>query len=120
MKKLIVSSCIFALCGCVDTGRVGMHPEMETAYIDGHPAKVEKCLSGAALAQRYTLVKDDPLPDGSKRFNLEDTNSEVVAWVESSAFNDQQTMVQFYYAPNAPEVQSAISTMISQCKNVLY
>ncbi|WP_229518692.1 hypothetical protein [Pantoea agglomerans] len=48
MKKIIIALSISLLGGCVDMGRVGLHPTTKTAYFDGHPFQVESCLNVAA------------------------------------------------------------------------
>lgn len=120
MKKLQIFFMIFASSGCVDLGGIGMHPELETAYFDSNQEKVADCLYSAALSQHLSLMKDDPLPDGSQRYNLQDANYEDVAWVDFSTFDSKKTSVNFFYAPHAPDVTSAINAMITQCKNSLY
>lgn len=94
MKKIIIALSISLMGGCVDTGRVGLHPTTKTAYFDGHPFQVESCLSVAAQDQRLYLEQDEPLPDGTKRYNLEQDN-ETVAWVEIAKFSPHQTSATF-------------------------
>lgn len=55
MKKIIIALSISLLGGCVDMGRVGLHPTTKTAYFNGHPFQVESCLSVAAQDQRLYL-----------------------------------------------------------------
>ncbi|EPZ6101364.1 hypothetical protein ACX6VJ_001448 [Klebsiella variicola] len=116
MRKLPLVLIILTLSGCVDLGRVGMHPDLKTAYFNGHQNAVENCLYDAALNQKLSLMKDDPLPGGTKRYNLQDANYEDVAWVEVSKSGDQ-TSVDFYYAP---DVRSSIFAMIDQCQKSLH
>ncbi|KAB8306255.1 hypothetical protein EH228_18390 [Erwinia endophytica] len=120
MKKLPLALFITTLCGCVDLGRVGLHPDTKTVYFDGHPYQIANCLDTAALRQHLSLMPDDPLPGGTKRYKLQDKNDQDVAWIDVAAFNDQQTNVDFFYAPHAPDVSAAIVAMISQCKNSRY
>jgi len=120
MKKAQIIFMVFASCGCVDLGRIGMHPELKTAYFDGNQHKVATCLYSAAISQHLFFMEDDPFPDGSQRYNLQDANYVDVAWVNFSTFNSKQTSVDFFYAPHAPDVTSAINAMISECKNSLY
>lgn len=119
MNKTAISIIAVMLCGCVDPGRVGIHPELKTAYFAGQKPAVENCLYSAALSQKLSLMKDDPLPGGTQRYNLQDANYEDVAWVDVSSFGKKQTSVDFYYAPHAPDVQRAILSMISSCQNDL-
>ena len=119
MNKTIISVMAVMLCGCVDLGRVGIHPELKTVYFDGQKQIVENCLYSAALSQTLSLTKDDPLPGGTDRYDLQDANYENVAWVDVSPFGKKQTSVDFYYAPNAPDVHKSILSMISTCQNHL-
>lgn len=119
MSKVLLSFMALTLCGCVDLGRVSLHPETKTVYIDGHKNSVENCLSAAARGQKLYLEKDDPLHGGINRFYLKDTNDENVAWVETARFSHRQTSVDFYYAPHVPEIVGTINTMIAQCQNAL-
>ncbi|CAI2793948.1 Uncharacterised protein [Serratia grimesii] len=118
MSKLPIILMVCVLSGCVDLGRIGMHPDFKTAQFDGNQYQVSDCFYSAALNQHLSLMRDSPLPDGTKKYNLEDANYEAVAWVEIFEFNDK-TGVNFFYAPNAPDVSSAISAMISQCQKSL-
>lgn len=97
-----------------------MHPELKTAYFNGSQHEVANCLYSAALSQHLSLMRDEPFSDGSERYNLQDANYEDVAWVDFSTFSSKQISVSFFYAPNAPDVTSAINTMISECKQSLY
>nr|WP_032741623.1 hypothetical protein [Klebsiella variicola] len=118
--KIFMSMTAFLMCGCVDLGRVGMHPEVEASYFEGHKYAVETCLYSASLKQHFTMVTDDPLPGGIDRFNIQDKNNEDVAWLDVSRSGNKQTSVNFYYAPHAPDVHNAIMSMINECKNSIY
>jgi len=116
MKKAIIALSIALLSGCVNIGRVGLHPDTKTAYFKGRSYQVESCLVSAALAQNLMLEQDDPLPDGTKRFNLEQPDDTVIAWVEIARFNHHQTSATFYYDAHAPDITAAVSAMITACK----
>lgn len=115
MKKIIIALSISLLGGCVDMGRLGLHPTTKTAYFDGHPFQVESCLSVAAQDQRLYLEQDEPLPDGTRRYNLEQ-DDETVAWVEIAKFSHHQTSATFYYDPKASDISTEVSGMIARCK----
>jgi hypothetical protein len=91
MNKTIISIMAVMLCGCVDLGRVGLHPELKTAYFDGQKHIVESCLYSAALSQKLSLMKDDSLPGGTERYDLQDANYENVAWVDITPSGEKQT-----------------------------
>lgn len=105
----------FLLSGCVDLGHVTLHPTTQTGYFTGHRYGVEQCLEVAALNQQLRLERDDPLPGGTDRFNLLNSRSEVVAWIEVAKFSRRETSAQFYYAPQEPEISSAVTALIAQC-----
>lgn len=115
MKKLAFML-VFLLVGCVDLGRVGMHPELKLVYLDGRPHEVAGCLYSAALSQHLNLERDSQLPGGITRYNLTDRNDEAVAWVEISAEDHKQSSVSFYYAKE-PDVRAAVSAMAARCKD---
>lgn len=117
MNRLIIALSISLLSGCVDMGRVGLHPETKTAWFDGHPYQVESCLTEMAQNQRAYLEQDDPLPDGTKRYNLE-KNNETVAWIEIARFSHHQTSATFYYDPKAPDISALVSAMMTSCKTM--
>ncbi|MCX3309265.1 hypothetical protein ORN12_09675 [Pantoea vagans] len=117
MNRLIIALRVSLLSGCVDMGRVGLHPETKTAWFDGHPYQVESCLNEMAQNQRAYLEQDDPLPDGTKRYNLE-KNNETVAWIEIVRFSHHQTSATFYYDPKAPDISALVSAMITNCKTM--
>lgn len=117
MKKMVINIMGLVLSGCMDLGRIGIHPELKTTYFNGHKNAFENCLYSAALAQHLSMMTDAPIPGGIDRYILKDANYEDVAWVEISLLGNNQTSVSFYYAPNAPDVHKAILYMISQCEH---
>ena len=117
MNKTIISIMAVMLCGCVDLGRVGLHPELKTAYFDGQKHIVESCLYSAALSQKLSLMKDDTLPGGTERYDLQDANYENVAWVDITPSGEKQTSAYFFYAPHDPDVHKSILSMIAKCQN---
>ncbi|HBM3061562.1 TPA: hypothetical protein LVL72_004882 [Klebsiella oxytoca] len=117
MKIIPIGMVVFILCSCVDLGRVGIHPELKTTYIDENKNTVEACFYSAALQQHLSLSLDSPLPQGTDRYRLKDKNSQIVAWIEMGTFGHQQTSVDFYYAPHAPDIHKAVTAMIGQCKS---
>ncbi|MGE9552949.1 hypothetical protein ACQPT2_17450 [Erwinia amylovora] len=120
MKKISMALMALSLCGCIDLGRVGMHPELKTVYFNGHQHAVQDCLYSAALQQGFSLLSDDKMLAGIDRYNLEDKNHEVAAWVDISPFGKEQTNADFFYASDAPDVKSAVFAIIAQCENSLY
>lgn len=110
---------IFLLSGCIDLGRVGIHPELKTIYFKSHTNAVANCLYSAALKQELLLIKDDPLPGNTSRFNLQDEHYDNVAYVDISPSGENQSSVDFFYAPHAPDVHNAIVSMIAQCEREL-
>ncbi|MBV4368115.1 hypothetical protein ACMGGR_18865 [Erwinia sp. BNK-24-b] len=115
MKKLSVAFSLLLLCGCVDMGRVGMHPELKSFYLDGSPHEVAGCLYSAASHQHLFLERDDPLPGGTRRYKLKDTDNEDVAWVEISSAPHKQSHVNVYQAREA-DVRTAVSAMVARCQ----
>lgn len=115
MKRTIITLSLVLLGGCVDMGRVGLHPEMKSAYFDGDSYQVESCLTAAAQNQQVYLEQDDPLPNGGMRYNLMQEN-ETVAWVEVEKFSHHQTSATFYYELKAPDISTVVLTMIAACK----
>lgn len=120
MKRIFSTLLIFTLCGCVDLGRVGLHPDMKTVFFDGHQNEVENCLYAVASGQHLSLTSDDRHANGMRKFRLQDANDQDVAWIDVSVFSSRQTSVDFFYAPASPDVSTAISAMIAQCKKSLY
>ncbi|MDU6434484.1 MAG: hypothetical protein E6556_17065 [Pantoea sp.] len=95
MKR--ISLCLFScfLCGCVDVGQVSLHPQTTTGYFSAYRGEVESCLENEALRQQHQLQKDDPLPGGTDRFNLLNSQSEVVAWIEVAPFSKRRRSAYF-------------------------
>jgi len=120
INKIFLSILAFALCGCVDLGLVGIHPELKTVYFDGNKHDVESCFQYAVFKQKMSLTVDDPLPGGTERYNLKDTNYNDVAWIDITDSGKFQTAVNFYYAPHSPDIHQVISGMISLCQKRLY
>lgn len=114
--SLMFASCF--LCGCVDPGHVTFHPKTTTGYFSGHRYGVEQCLEAEALSQHFRLETDDPLPGGVDRFNLLNSQSEVVAWVDVAKFSRRETSAQFYYAPDEPETERAVAAMMARCGSI--
>ncbi|MGE9552822.1 hypothetical protein ACQPT2_16750 [Erwinia amylovora] len=120
MKKTCSLAILFLLSGCVDLDQVILHPELKTAYFNGHPGQVENCLDSAALNRNLSLREDEPLSNGDKRFNLFRKEGEHIASIDDQAFGKGQTSVNFYYVRNDPDALASITAMIEQCKKSLY
>ncbi|QPG28476.1 hypothetical protein IV493_06560 [Pantoea sp. SM3640] len=116
MKRFITAVSIMILCGCVDVGRVGLHPDIKTAYYKGHVYQIESCLISTAMAQNLTLEEDAPLSGGTKRFNLVQSGNTVIAWIEIYRSDIHQTSTVFYYDSHAPDINTAVSAMMNTCK----
>lgn len=120
MNKIFLSILVLTLCGCVDLGRIGMHPELKTTYFNGNKHEVEICLEYSAFKQKMSLTADDPLPGGTERYNLMDASYNDVAWIDITDSGSHQTAVSFYYAPHSPDIHKTISGMISRCQKHLH
>ena len=119
MKKIILLLILVVTAGCVDTGRVGLPPHLQTAYFDAQPFQVQSCLFSAAINQHLSLERDDPLPGGAQRYNLKQGDGTVIAWIESDKFNHRETSVNFFYDAQAADIRAAVATMIAECKNAV-
>lgn len=116
MNKLLILFPALCLSGCVDLGNIGTHPEVASFYINHPKNQVADCLIYASFREHLSLEFDDIFPDGSERYNLQDSNSTDVAWVEVSKFSGKQTSVEFYYAPHDPGLHKSILSIVDQCK----
>jgi hypothetical protein len=116
MNKLLILFPALCLSGCVDLGKVGTHPEVASFYINHPKSQVADCLMYASSREHLSLEFDDTLPDGSERYNLQDSDYTDVAWVEVSKFSGKQTSVEFYYAPHEPGLHKSILSIVDQCK----
>jgi len=118
VKKLAVVF-VFLLTGCVDSGRIGLHPELQQLYLEGSPNEVAECLFSAAISQQFHLERDGGLSEGMAKYNLTDSHDEEVAWIEIAAADHKQSSVTIYHAKEA-EVRSAISAMVARCKDARF
>lgn len=116
MKKTVLVVALMMVAGCVDTGRVGLHPQVKTAYFNAHPDQVQSCLYSAAISRHLYLDQDDPLPGGTQRYNLEQGDGTVIAWVEIAKFNHSETSTEFFYDPHAADVSASVAALIDECK----
>lgn len=116
MNKCLILFPALCLSGCVDLGKIGTHPEVASFYVDHPKSQVADCLIYASFREHLSLEFDDTLPDGSEKYNLQNSDSTDVAWVEVSKFSGKQTSIEFYYAPHDPEVQKSILSIVEQCK----
>ncbi|MDI3426697.1 hypothetical protein QLG21_11880 [Enterobacter sp. V87_3] len=67
------------LTGCADMGRVGFSPKLKETLVSASVERTWQCLDTQATAKQLRLEEDDPLPGGSRRFNLLNQDGEVVA-----------------------------------------
>lgn len=116
MNKLLILFPALFLSGCVDLGKIGTHPEVASFYINHSKSQVADCLIYASFREHLSLEFDYTLPDGSERYNLQDSDSNDVAWVEVGKFSRKQTSVEFYYAPHEPGLHKSILSIVEQCK----
>lgn len=119
MKKVCVALSILTLCGCIDMGRVGFHPVSRMVDFDGHQNDVANCLQDSAVNQHLSMNYSDMISGGTTRYKLKDANYEDVAWIDLSESKRKEVTAFFFYAPDSPEIKTAILAMISQCKNSL-
>lgn len=120
LVKICMSISALVVCGCVDLGRVGIHPKVKVEYFEGHKSAVENCLYSASLKQHFTMVTDSPLAGKIDRFNLQDKNNEDVAWLDVSRSGQKQTSINFYYSPHDQVIHNSIVSIVNSCKNSLY
>lgn len=106
------------LTGCVDMGRVGFYPKLKEAFTSASVERTWQCLDAQATVNQLRLEEDDPLPGGSRRFNLLNQNDEVVAWLDISAFNEQSNIDMFYGKDDKP-IESKLMAMVEQCQREL-
>lgn len=81
-----------------------MHPKLKTTYVNGNIHDVESCFQYAAFKQKISLTVDDPLPGGTERYNLKDTNNNDVAWFEITDSGRHKSVVDFYYASHSHDI----------------
>ncbi|HHS9760462.1 TPA: hypothetical protein ACTW9U_000959 [Klebsiella quasipneumoniae subsp. similipneumoniae] len=115
MKILLMLPPLILLSGCVDLGDVGIHPEEKTYYVNQGKSQVVDCLHYAATKENLSLEYDDTLPENVHKYNLINTETTAVAWVEISKFNSRQTSVEFYYAPHAPDIHRSVTAIAERC-----
>ncbi|KMK02239.1 hypothetical protein ABW07_23520 [Pluralibacter gergoviae] len=116
VKKVVLSAMIFALGGCADLGRVGMHPDVRTASFSAPKSDIENCLYSSVSRVHLSISRDAPLADGTDRFNLLDRSDEKVAWVELSSVSRKSTAMSVYYAPHSAEIKKAVDAVITRCR----
>lgn len=80
---------------------------------------MQSCVYSAAISQHLYLDRDDLLPGGAQRFNLQQGDRTVIAWVEIDRFNPSETSVNFYYDPQEVDIRAAVMPMIAECKNTV-
>jgi hypothetical protein len=110
------------LAGCVDLGKVSLHPQLKQFWFSANMDSTYRCLDGEAMINGLRLEEDDPLPGGSRRFNLEDRDSLVVAWLDMTPFGQsthKQTSVDLFYGHNDPQTEQQLMAMMTQCKKTL-
>ncbi|WP_263070983.1 hypothetical protein [Enterobacter huaxiensis] len=106
------------LTGCVDMGRVGFSPKLKEAFISASVQRTWRCLDAQATANQLRLEEGDPLPGGSRRFNLLNQNDEVVAWLDISAVNKRSDIDMFYGKDDKP-TESQLMAIVEQCQREL-
>jgi hypothetical protein len=106
------------LTGCADMGRVGFSPKLKEAFVSASVEKTWRCLDAQATANHLRLEEDDPLPGGSRRFNLLNQDDEVVAWLDISAFN-KQSDIDMFYGKDDKQTESRLMAMVKQCQQEL-
>lgn len=110
------------LAGCVDLGKVGLHPQLKQFWLSANMDRTYRCLDDEAMLNGLRLKEDDPLPGGSRRFNLEDRDGIVVAWLDMTPFGQsggKQTSVDLFYGRNNPHTEQQLMTIMTQCEKTL-
>lgn len=87
----------------------------KTYYVNQGKSRVVDCLHYAATKEKLSLEYDDTLPENVYKYNLINTETTAVAWVEISKFNSRQTSVEFYYAPHAPDIHRSVTAIAERC-----
>ncbi len=106
------------LTGCADMGRVGFSPKLKETLVSASVERTWQCLGAQATANQLRLEEDDPLPGGSRRFNLLNQDGEVVAWLDISAFN-KQSDIDMFYGKDDKQTESQLMAMVKQCQQEL-
>lgn len=110
------------LAGCVDMGKVGMHPQLKEYWFSANTDTTYRCLDSEATLNGLRLEEGDPFPSGSRRFELYDKADVMVAHLDISPFGqpaDKQTNVDLFYGRNDPQSERQLMTMMARCQKEL-
>ena len=110
------------LAGCVDMGKVGLHPQLKEYWFSVNTNTTYRCLDSEATLNSLRLEEVAPLSDGSRRFELYDKADVMVANLDISPFGQpvgKQTSVDLFYGRNDPQSARQLMAMVVQCQKKL-
>ncbi|ROP59406.1 hypothetical protein EDF81_2208 [Enterobacter sp. BIGb0383] len=117
-NRMILVVSLSLLSGCVNLGKVGMHPQLKTSSFSASMDRTYRCLDSEAIRQALRLTEDDRLPGGGRRYNLLDQHNAVVAWLDMNS-SGKQTSIDLFYGRSEPQTERQLLTMVKQCQREL-
>ena len=122
MKKYILTALAIALCGCVDWGQIGIHPELRTQQFTVRRTQVKECLQAELATRHIFMRKIDNLPDRTEKFSLQDRHNITLAWLDISSLPQEKsrTEVNFYYSTTSHDIHLAVAEVIAHCETSMH
>ena len=117
LNKMILIGALAMLAGCAGTLDKIKNTTLQSAYFTGNLEQTYDCINAEAMQRHFYLENDDPLPGGTKRFNLL-KGDKTVANLDMSK-SDRQTEVNFFYDERDTALASELSGLIQYCKKEL-
>ncbi|TCW17669.1 hypothetical protein EDF73_101318 [Raoultella sp. BIGb0138] len=112
-KIIYLTAALAMLSGCSGLVDKVKNTELKEEYFSASVERTHECIQYQSIRQHFYVEKDDPLPNGNKRYHLLRGDEAVVNM--DMGKSGKQTLVSFFYDKRDPQVKSALTDIIHQC-----
>ncbi|MCC4108686.1 hypothetical protein [Serratia ureilytica] len=116
-QAIIIGFVSTLLAGCAGTLDKIQHSTLKAGFFSDSVERTRDCIETEVMRRHFYLEDDEPLPGGSKRFNLLQNGNEV-ANLDMSAVGSA-TQVNFFYDERDTTLAAEVAGVIQHCQKAL-
>lgn len=117
VNKMILPMVLALLTGCSGLTEKIKNTELRDEYFSAGVSSTHSCIHYQSIRHHFYFEKEDPLPNGSKRFNLIRSDAPVVTLDMKKS--GSQTLVNFFYDRRDKKLANDLDDIIRNCHREL-